>query len=248
MAEKMDRGSDAMKAHFTGVKEIQARQTRRGWCQEILGCEARTEFKFFKGEEQFAHSLEDAGCCCRVFCQPIHPFKMEVKELNTEAELLTVDRPCACGLGCCKCCCYQTADFSSGGNLLGTIKEQCWYCVPAFTISDDKEEPVYIIHPPTCCGGCCVNCCAEGNPCTRKGCCKQSFRVYPYEQNGNTGGDSPYIGVILKKPKSALTEIFTDANALDVTFPDNATNDQKAILAGTSLFLNAIFFEGDQSQ
>jgi len=71
-----------------------------------------------------------------------------------------------------------------------------------------------------------------------------SFRLFPIDQK-NTGGDAEYIGVILKKPKSAMVEIFTDAEAFDVTFPDDATNDEKAIMAGTAVFINANFFEGD---
>jgi hypothetical protein len=90
----------------------------------------------------------------------------------------------------------------------------------------------------------CVNCCAEGNPCG-KGCCKQSFRVYAAGQS-STDGDAPYLGVILKKPKSFGTELFTDANAFVVDFPTEGTADDKAILIGTSIFLNAVFFEGDQ--
>jgi hypothetical protein len=90
----------------------------------------------------------------------------------------------------------------------------------------------------------CVNCCAEGNPCG-KGCCKQSFRVYPADQS-STDGDAPYLGVILKKPKSLGTELFTDANAFVVDFPTDATADHKGMLIGTSIFLNALFFEGDQ--
>ena len=43
------------------------------------------------------------------------------------------------------------------------------------------------------------------------GCCKASFRVYPYAQKGQTNDEAPYIGKILKKPKSMATEIFTDA-------------------------------------
>ncbi|KAL7577388.1 hypothetical protein ACA910_002114 [Epithemia clementina (nom. ined.)] len=245
-AEKMDRGSETMKAHFAEPKEIEIRQTRRGWCQEIfLGCEARTEFKWFIGENQFAQSLEDASCCCRFWCAPYHPFKMEVKELNTDAEILTVDRPCRCPMGACKCCCYQFATITSGGNELGTIKEQCYFCIPTFKIFNHKEDALYILHQPTCCGGCCVNCCAEGNPCARKGCCKVSFRVYPASQEGNTGGDQPYVGMIMKKPKSALVEIFTDAGAFDVNFPPDATTDQKALLAGIAVFINANFFEGE---
>ena len=97
---------------------------------------------------------------------------MTAKELNTEAELLTVDRPCRCPIGSCKCCCYQSAKIMSGGNDLGEVKETCWWCVPQFNIYDDQQKQIYILHQPTCCCGTCVYCCAEGNPCSRGGCCK----------------------------------------------------------------------------
>lgn len=122
-----DRGSTALKSHMTGCPKMEMRQTRRGCMQEILGCEAQTEFKYFIGETQVFHSLEDADCCCRLCCAPNHPFQMVVKELNTDAELLTVDRPFRCSTGGCKCCCYQEATFSSAGNVLGTMKETCWF-------------------------------------------------------------------------------------------------------------------------
>ena len=60
----------------------------------------------------------------------------------------------------------------------------------------------------------------------------------------NTNGDAVHIGKILKKPKSWGTEIFTDADAFAITFPEQASADEKALLVGTSIFLNAIFFEG----
>ena len=83
---------------------------------------------------------------------------------------------------------------------------------------------------------------AEGNPCG-KGCCKQSFRIYPHDQE-KTDGDAPYLGVILKKPKSFATAVFTDADAFVVDFPKDASADQKGILMGTSIVLNAVFYEG----
>lgn len=167
---------------------------------------------------------------------------MEVKELNTEAEMLTVDRPFACCAGSCKCCCMQKATVTSGGQPMGSIKEQYYCCVPTFTLSDGKGEPIYVMHQPTCCGGCCVNPCTEGNPCCGKGCCKEPFHIYPYDQE-NTNGDAPYVGKILKKEKSGATAVFTEADAFEVNFPSDATTDQKALLVGTSIFLNAVFFE-----
>lgn len=136
---------------------------------------------------------------------------MEVKELNTESEILTVERPYRCPVGGCKCCCcWQEAFIKSGGTHLGAIKEDCYICVPSFTLRDHTDTPQFIVHPPTCLGGCCFNPCTEGNPCGR-GCCRLPFRIYPYAQKGSTNGDAPFLGKILKKPKSAFVEIFTDS-------------------------------------
>ena len=71
--QKMDRGSDACKAHLGGASELEIRQTRRGCLQELLGCEARTEFKYFIGGNEVAQSLEDASFLCRLCFQPCHP-------------------------------------------------------------------------------------------------------------------------------------------------------------------------------
>ena len=244
---KMDRGSAPLKAHLEGTSEMHIRQTRRGCFQELLGCEAKTEFKYFIGNDQVAQSLDDDDCLCRIFCSPCHPFTTVIKELNTDAELLTVDRPFACPIGGCKCCLYQEADFTSDGQKLGNIKETFYCCVPRFDIFDDEAKLLYKLHQPTCCGGMCVNCCAEGNPCTSKGCCKESFRVYDANQE-ETDGDAPYLGYIMKKPKSAMVEIFTDADAFDVKFPENATVAQKGILVGTAIFINATFFENQDEE
>lgn len=78
-AEKMDRGTDALKAHVNDAQTMSIRQTRRGWLQECLGCEARTEFKAFVEGTHIADALEDASCCCRLCCSPIHPFTMSFK-------------------------------------------------------------------------------------------------------------------------------------------------------------------------
>ena len=51
--------------------------------------------------------------------------------------------------------------------------------------------------------------------------------------------------MIMKKPKSFAVEVFTDSDAFEVKFPTAASSDEKAIVAGSALFLNAVFFEGD---
>lgn len=137
----------------------------------------------------------------------IHPFTMRVKEVGTESELFTVERPLACGVGACKCCCYQSAKISSGGADLAVIKEGYYYCIPTFNVTDAQTgEPIYKIHPPTCLGGLCVNCCTEGNPCG-KGCCKYPFWVFDANQTNTGGGEAEHLGKILKLPKSMAVEL-----------------------------------------
>jgi len=147
------------------------------------------------------------------------------------------------GCKCCPCCTFQEATISSGDHELGSIKENFYICVPSMKVYDHAGAEVYHISPPTCCGGICINCCAEGNPCG-KGCCKESFRIYaPGEADAST--DAPYLGVLLKKPKSKVVEVFTDAVALEVKFPKDATPSQKGLITGLGLFINSIFYEGD---
>jgi len=40
-----------------------------------------------------------------------------------------------------------------------------------------------------------------------------------------------------------MTEAFTDANAFELIFPDGSTVAQKGVILGTSILLNAVFFE-----
>ena len=242
----MNRGSETMNRQMSSMSKMTVKQSRKGWCQELfLGCEAKSKFKYLTEDKQeFATSLEDSDCLLRICCAPIRPFTMEVKEVESEAEILTMHRPCACQVGACKCCCHQSMTFKSGEDKIGKIEEQYFYCVPVFKIYDHKGDFIYKVHPPTCCGGCCVNCFTEGNPCG-KGCCKVPFHIFKSSQD-ETDGDAPYAGKIVKVPKSLAAELFTDAEAFDISFPEDASNEQKAMIMRTAIFLNANFFEGQE--
>ncbi|KAL3944771.1 MAG: hypothetical protein SGBAC_001142 [Bacillariaceae sp.] len=239
----MDRGSDVLKSHLNRCDQMEIVQTRRGWCQDEMGCAPRTEFNYFVGTDHIATSLEEADPCYRIFCDGIHPYRMEVNELHSGLNIVTVDRPFACHAANCKCCCYQEASFLSGDDYLGRIQEDFYYCIPQFVVYDNVNRPMYKIHPPTCCSGVFVDCCAEGNPFGR-GCCRQSFRVYPFSQE-NTDGDAPYVGKILKKPISVLMELFTNAEIYVLDFPSGSSAAQKGTLIGSTIFLNSIFFQGE---
>lgn len=91
----------------------------------------------------------------------------------------------------------------------------------------------------------CVNCCTEGNPCCGRGCCKVPFWIFDAQESNTNGSNVPKLGKIVKVPKSLMVEIFTDANAFDITFPEQANVEQKALIAGSSILLNSLFFEGE---
>jgi len=241
--------SERLETHFGSTQKMSIRQTRKGWLQECIGCEAVSEFKWFETTDgkdaQFATSVEDSSCPARFLCCGCHEFSMVVNEAGTKNEIMTMHRPFACMPGACKCCCYQTMSFASGGKELGSIEEKYWYCIPRLEIKDGQGNAVYKVHPPTCCMGMCINICAEGNPCCGRGCCKVPFHIFPASQTDTDNG-TPEIGKIVKVPKSLKTEFFTDADAFDLFFPQDSSVEQKALLAGTTIYLNANFFEADK--
>jgi len=249
-ANKMDRYGK-LDQYFGSAKSMSVRQTRRGCFQELLGCEAADEFKWFNTtdgmNDQFATSLEESECLFRMCCSGCHEFKMVAKEEGTGEEILTMHRPWACNAGACKCCLYQKMEYSYRGERLGNMEESCWVCVPRMRINDANGNPLYKVHSPTCCMGMCVDICAEGNPCCGKGCCKVPFYIYPASQEDTDNG-APYIGKVVKVPKSLAVELFTDAEAFDVEFPEDATSVQKAMIAGSAVLINANFFESETEQ
>ncbi|KAI2492000.1 phospholipid scramblase [Fragilaria crotonensis] len=267
MNEKMDRGADALNSHVSDAQTMTFRQKSRctPWkeplcllfCFPCMCCccdsAPPAEFQVFVGENKVAEAMEDVNERCRFWCAPIHPFKTVVKEVNTEAEMITIDRPFRCPYFCCKCCCYQEATVTSGGQELGSMKEDCFLFVPSFKVKTPDGTPIYKIHPPTCCDGCCVDCCMDEYPnCFEHyspkhkqepyyACCRIPFHVFPASQE-HTGDLAPHIGKIFKpfeKPGERRADIF----AVQINFPVGATPQEKGLLMGSALFLNASFFE-----
>lgn len=262
MTEKMDRGTEALKAHLSDSQTMTFRQacsqcidaTRLSWCR-LCSCTAPpARVQVFVGEDQVAEALEDANGRCRYWCAPIHPFTAEVKELDSKNDAITIHRPLRCPICCCKCCCYQEATVTSGGQVLGSMKEDCFVCVPSFQVNAPDGSPIYKIHPPTCWDGRCIDCCMKDYPyccegcCNHKhteepffACCRLAFHVFPASQE-DTGDLAPCIGKIFK-PFGNTVERRADCFAVEISFPEGATPQEKGLLMGSAIFLNVNFFE-----
>jgi len=249
-AETMDRSG--LEVLDTYGKGLYIKQTKRDCIQELLGCEAKTEFKISTLEEKdvdVLYTLEESTflwrfCCpaCRPFDQPITvggqaggPTLMNIKK--------PVSGPLAACQGCLCClCCFNppSMDFTDGtGKELGRATVPFFCCIPNIKLAGPDGNVDYHIHVPTCCGGVCVDCCAEG-------CCNCKVPFYVYKPDNDKPKQE--VGKIIKLWQGMGTELFTDADTFSLEFPDDADAAAKARLLGTSIFINFLFFEGQKQQ
>ena len=92
----------------------------------------------------------------------------------------------------------------------------------------------------------CIDFFTEGNPCTH-GLCKIPFRIYNADQAGQTdGSDAPYVGKMLKIPKENFCDIYNETSYVEVQYPEGATTNQKGLILGSYLLINALYFEGSE--
>lgn len=215
------------------------KQTRKGWCQECMGCEANTEFKIatlHSPQNDIMYAVENTSCLIRMCCPALRPFEITVTNGDRKGGPLiaTFTRPCACAMACFKCCCFQEVRAKNDkGEHLGSTTETCWICVPNFEIRKPDGSKEYTLRQSTCCGGLCVNCCA-------KGCCSCRVPFNIYDDNNKE------VGEISKVWGGLTKEIMTDADTFETIFPPSADPACKArILAGVFL-INQLFFESSK--
>jgi len=259
---------------FASMPDIFIKQTRKGCLQEMMGCDANSEFIFGTRDHQpkaapmglngpqgppvhsIFYAVETASFFMRYFCSNMRPstLGMFMGKDDTGAKVMSYDRPYRFAAGSCKVCCFQEMSFfDEKQQPIGMIKEPCYMCVPYHTIFDESEQPQFRVQMPTCCGGMCVDCCAEG-------CCNMRIPFYIYPADGDMDTEHALLGKTPKTdPKSSrngsmyaqitkvwaggMTELYTDSDNFEVEFPASATAKQKALLVGSVFFLNMLYFE-----
>jgi len=237
----MDRGSekDVMRETLGSCDSMEIRHYRRGWWQEFFCFQTKSNFEYYNGKELVARSKEDFSYVCRCCFGPCHAFDMTILDAN-EKEFLEINRPFRCCPGTGKCMCNQEASIFSGDDYLGDVRETCWWCVPNFKVRNEDEKGVYMISPPTCCFNMCVNCCPGGQNTCPYGFCMIPCDVYLIEND--VVGLEP-VARMAKIPKDSFKECFNEINYYKVDFPDGATVSDKGLLLGSSILINAVYFE-----
>ena len=114
---------------------------------------------------------------------------------------------------------------------MGDVKETFWICFPKFDIHKPDGSREYSLHPPSCCCGMCINCCATG--CCN---CKVPFDVVDVHNNER-------VGRITKVWSGVMKEAFSDADNFETDFPVAADAASKSRILGAVFLLNQVFFE-----
>jgi hypothetical protein len=176
----------------------------------------------------------------RLLCGGLRPWTINVTHPDGSEkagqEFASFVRPYRCQVQQCKCCCYQEMTVIASGSVLGSFEEKCWVCIPSFAIKDDKGDDKYNIHMPTCCGGMCVDCCAEG-------CCNCKIPFYIYAPEADVPGKE--VGKIIKVWRSMASELIS-VSTFKVDFPEDATPELKTTILGSTFMINSIYFESQQ--
>ncbi len=114
---------------LAGHDDLIVKQTKRGAClQFCCNVDAKIESKiapYDRPNEDIMYAIEESSCCIRYFCPGHHPFTMEVSQGAAPGgpKIISLERPCACYISPCKCCCFQQVDVKNSKNEpIGTVR------------------------------------------------------------------------------------------------------------------------------
>ena len=190
------------------------------------------------GTESF-YSLEESTFLMRLCCKNQRAFTQTVWVGNKDSKsqvVMTMEKSLTCPVGPCTCCCIPAITYkNSDDTLLGTADVPMFCCLPKLAVKDASGKEEYAIQMPSCMGGVCVDCMAEG--CCN---CKIPFYIFP---PGSSGARGEEIGKIVKLWRGMKTEVFSDAASFNLEFPKGIDPSSKARLLGSTMFVNMLFFE-----
>lgn len=238
------------------------KQTPRGWLQELFGCQARTEYKMSRLDDNFEavlqggwiteaeqkytdqlYSLEESNACMRICLREGRPMVVKLSTGSEEGGSPLVEYHKPCGLRGGFCCMLPefTTKLPNGTEINAMkLKFKCCTPVPEFAYEEPVGKEVYRVHPPKCCGGCCIKIeCGKGK------CGTLPFYFWDPatgEQIFNEAGEEfpPQIRMLRTGLAKAAC---TQANNFALKFPKDATAEQKAGLLGLTFLIDSSFFE-----
>jgi len=212
------------------------------------------------------YALEQSGFFIRCCWEDGRPFDMKVSQWVADAKtnketagtgmpLVNYKKECGCPLNftvplgdagevTCPCCFNLPAVemTSPDGSPLGSLSK--YICdinllVPKLQYEEPAGNPVYVVKPETCCGGCCMKC-----SCGGKGCVMIPFYFHdPQTGEPISPGYQPDAPQIRKVWAGFKKECCSTADTFAVKFPDGIDAKRKAGLLGMTFLIDFTVFE-----
>lgn len=212
--------------------------------EAVTGCEMQNRYHVFletmEGLKYAFKCNERSGscarCCCSPTCRPLELYIRHIisldyyqKSENFAKIFVRVDKPCEMGC-CCLCRPHMDVRLADNNRLLGKIREPCTCCDYDTEIYDAIGNLKYEITGDCCQFGLCCGPDVE----------KLASIKFDILQNGHLVGS-------MKKLSSSFGEFFTKADSYQISFPPNATPEEKMLFIISGLMIDYQFFENNDS-
>lgn len=204
------------------------------------GCETQNRYQVFiqspMGLKYAFKCNERSGCCSRCCCaNSCRGLDIVIRHVASAAELDTdiskifmrAHKPCA--LGCC-CLCRPRMDiyFEENKKYLGSVREPFTCCDKDAEVYDENHNLKYRMVGDCCQIGLCCGASA-------KKMAEIEFRIQRNKEDV----------AMMKKMSSSLGEYFTKADSYKISFPVDATPEDKMLLICAGLLIDYQYFERD---
>lgn len=207
----------------------------------ISGCETQNRYRVFlqttMGLKYAFKCIERSGCCSRVCCKnDCRGIKLDILHINNalgDSDLskffISAKKGCGCGF-CCLCRPTLDINLSKDNSYLGRIREPCTCCDIKTEIYDKNLERKYLIIGNCCQYGLCCGSSAEK-------IAEIEFRI---KKNGQTVG-------MMKKLSATMGEYISKADSYKISFPVDATAEEKMLLICAGLLIDYQNFEKNET-
>jgi hypothetical protein len=219
---------------------------RQQYClfEMLTGCDTKNVYDVYTknqyGQITFLFRCkEESSCCARMFCKPnSRPLKMHMKHVQNlmigDPSLIPdfafFDKPFTFTFFCCGR--PYMDGFYGSSNKLGKINFPftCCSCDPYYETERSDGSRGFKIRG---------TCCQCGLWC---GCCKDAkFGIF--KSDCDDMDEQNQVGSVIKKRGDMLTEMFTNVDNFEVTFPPLASPEDKLLLIGSTIMLDYMYFE-----
>lgn len=225
-------------------------KVNKGFYKQWIKCDSKPEYLIHaanSGTNNKYHELyaiDHSNFYMRLCCPSSYPTEISIFEgYSTPMEKRLVarflrrsDTFCYRPISPCKCCCFQEIIAQhSDGRELGSTKEDCWLFHPSFHVLDRNRNRTYVLSPPVCCMGICIDvsafdCCFD---------CQSPMFVFPPNTSNTKGKET---GKMKRLFPGAFNECCSGSTKEYIEFPEGLDSDAKIQLLGSMFLLNNVYF------